>query len=208
MLDSATYLNFEHGVERTAMYVKPGDEITISIDTEKFDETINYEGSKESSFLARLYLLEEIGDFFGEVFYMVPAEEYKMILNNFRVDVIEELGSISDSVFIKNEIEELETSISRYIKEQEKLTKYTEDVKNYMWKTKNAAKNYNFYAAIDSLNSSEYSEMITNYANELNMLLTQVSDSEFIIEAKDRIKKTTDGWTQRKSAIDNLPKEG
>ena len=30
MLDSATYLNFEHGVERTAMYVKPGDEIKVS----------------------------------------------------------------------------------------------------------------------------------------------------------------------------------
>lgn len=208
ILDSAVYLNFEHGLERTAMYVKPGDEITISIDTEQFDETINYIGSEASSFLAKLYLLEELGDFFGEVFYMVPAEEYKMILDNFRNDVIREFGSISDSAFIKSEITALENSISNYIKKQDKLSKYTQDVKSYMWETRNAARNYNFFAAIDSLNSSEYTEMIADYTNEFNALLSKVSDSEFIIEAKERIKKTTDGWMQRKSDIDNLPKEG
>lgn len=208
ILDSAVYLNFEHGLERTAMYVKPGDEITISIDTEQFDETINYIGSEASSFLAKLYLLEELGDFFGEVFYMVPAEEYKMILDNFRNDVIREFGSISDSAFIKSEIRALENSISNYIKKQDKLSKYTQDVKSYMWETRNAARNYNFFAAIDSLNNSEYTEMIADYTNEFNALLSKVSDSEFIIEAKERIKKTTDGWMQRKSDIDNLPKEG
>ena len=208
ILDSAVYLNFEHGLERTAMYVKPGDEITISIDTEQFDETINYIGSEASSFLAKLYLLEELGDFFGEVFYMVPAEEYKMILDNFRNDVIREFGSISDSAFIKSEITALENSISNYIKKQDKLSKYTQDVKSYMWETRNAARNYNFFAAIDSLNNSEYTEMIADYTNEFNALLSKVSDSEFIIEAKERIKKTTDGWMQRKSDIDNLPKEG
>lgn len=208
MLDSATYLGFEHGVEITAMYVTPGDEITICIDTEQFDETINYTGSEASSFLAKRYLVEELGDFFGEVLYMVSTEEYKMILNTFRNDVIAEFGSISDSNFIKNEMAELEKSISNYMQQQDKLSKYTQDVKNYMWETRNAARNYNFYAAIDSLNSSEYAEMIVDYTNEFNALLSKVSDSEFIIEAKDRIKKTTDGWMQRKSAIDNLPKEG
>ena len=52
VLDSAKYLNFEHGVERTAMFIKPGDKINLTIDTELFDETIKYEGSEESSFLA------------------------------------------------------------------------------------------------------------------------------------------------------------
>ena len=54
-LDSATYLDFSHGVEITAMYVKPGDRINLSIDTEQFDETIAYEGSIASSFLAKKY---------------------------------------------------------------------------------------------------------------------------------------------------------
>jgi len=59
VLDSATYLNFEHGVERTAMYVRPGDKIKLSIDTELFDETIQYKGSEESNFLAWKYLYIE-----------------------------------------------------------------------------------------------------------------------------------------------------
>jgi hypothetical protein len=52
-LDSARYLSFNHGVENTAMYVKPGDIIDLSIDTKYFDETIKYEGSPASSFLAK-----------------------------------------------------------------------------------------------------------------------------------------------------------
>ena len=88
-LDSATYLNFEHGVELTAMFVKPGYKIKLSIDTEEFDETIKYEGSEESSFLAKLYLLEEENDFFGEVFYLSNLEEYKAILDTFKNDVFE-----------------------------------------------------------------------------------------------------------------------
>ena len=71
ILDSATYLNFGHGIEITAMFVKPGDKIHLTIDTELFDETIKYEGSEESSFLAKLYLLEEENDFFGNVFGII-----------------------------------------------------------------------------------------------------------------------------------------
>ena len=37
-LDSATYLNFKHGVEHTAMYVHPGDKINLTIDTKLFDD--------------------------------------------------------------------------------------------------------------------------------------------------------------------------
>ena len=45
-LDSATYLNFFNGPERTAMYVYPGDNISLSIDTKLFDETISYGGAQ------------------------------------------------------------------------------------------------------------------------------------------------------------------
>ncbi|MEE2700515.1 MAG: TlpA disulfide reductase family protein [Bacteroidota bacterium] len=207
-LDTATYLNFEHGIEHTAMYVKPGDKIEISINTEEFDETISYKGSEESSFLAKQYLLEEVGDFFGEVFYMTSANEYNVFLDNFKNEVIAEFGSISDSAFIKNEIAVLEKSIANYITKQDKLTGYSQDVRTYMLETRNVANNYNFYAAIDSLNSSEYMKMITDYTNEFHTLLSEVSNSEFIAEAKERIKKTTDNWMKRKSTIDNLPKEG
>ena len=100
-LDSATYLNFEHGVERTAMFVKPGDKIKLRIDTEEFDETIKYEGSEESSFLAKLYLLEEESDFFGEMSLLdgagrsanIVANETAMMLTLSRRDFLECLES-------------------------------------------------------------------------------------------------------------------
>jgi len=225
-LDSATYLNFGHGLERTAMFVKPGNKIKLSIDTEEFDETIKYEGSEESSFLAKVYLLEEMGDFFGEVFYMTPSGEYGEILNHFKNEVNEEFSSISDSAFIKNEIAELEKSIDNYIKRQDKLAKYSQDIKNYMWETRGIAKNYDFYSAIDSLDSKQFSEMVNNYSNKFNTLLDSLSwkilekiglakelasenkNMEFIIEAQEKIQKTTNRWIERKIAIDNMPQEG
>ena len=76
----------------------------FSINTEQFDETINYEGSKESSFLAKLYLHIENFDFEGEVFYMVSNEEYKMILETFKEDLIEELKSFGYNIGYKNPI--------------------------------------------------------------------------------------------------------
>ena len=104
ILDSATYLNFGHGVEVTAMFVRPGDKINLTIDTELFDETIKYEGSLESSFLANKYLITEGNDFFGKVFYLNTAEEYSKILDDFKTTVIAEFSDISDSLFIKNEL--------------------------------------------------------------------------------------------------------
>jgi len=61
-LESPSYMSFKHGNETTAMYVKPGDKIQISIDPNEFDETINYIGSNGSNFLAQKYLLEETTD--------------------------------------------------------------------------------------------------------------------------------------------------
>jgi thiol-disulfide isomerase/thioredoxin len=208
LLDSAEYLNFEHGVERTAMFVKPSDKINLTIDTELFDETIKYEGSEESSFLAKLYLLEEENDFFGKVFYLSNMQEYKGILEDYKTAVILKFGKITDSTFIKNEIAELDKSIANFISRQGKLSEYTKDVKNYMWETKNLGRNFNFYAAMDSLNSEQFSNMLEGYSAEFLALLSKVTDADFIVKAKERIKNTTSNWGDRKTAIDNMPKEG
>lgn len=57
--DTASNVNFFHGVESTKMYLQPGDDIKLTIDTEQFDETISYEGSSESSYYAWQYLTQE-----------------------------------------------------------------------------------------------------------------------------------------------------
>ena len=155
-LDSTTYLNFGHGIETTAMYVHPGDKIKLTIDTELFDETIEYKGSSSSSYLAKKYLLEEGNDFFGKVYYMSSGEAYKAVLDSFKIDVINEFGEITDSAFINSEITSIDEKNTYFIGRQEKLANYSVDVKTYMWETRNIARDFNFYAAIDSLNSIDF----------------------------------------------------
>ena len=111
ILDSAIYLNFGHGVETTAMFVKPDDKIHLTIDTELFDETIQYEGSMKSSFLAKKYLITEENDFFGEVFYLSTTEEYSKVLEDFKttmlVELLDGVDGLSDSLFIKMKFQKL-----------------------------------------------------------------------------------------------------
>ena len=207
-LDSTTYLNFGHGIETTAMYVHPGDKIKLTIDTELFDETIEYKGSSSSSFLAKKYLLEEGNDFFGKVYYMSSGEAYKAVLDSFKIDVINEFGEITDSTFINSEITSIDEKNTYFIGRQEKLANYSVDVKTYMWETRAIARDFNFYAAIDSLNSIDFNNMAEQYAAAFQASLNNVTDAEFIVTAKERITKTTDSWLERKTAVDNMPKEG
>jgi thiol-disulfide isomerase/thioredoxin len=207
-LDSTTYLNFGHGIETTAMYVHPGDKIKLTIDTELFDETIEYKGSSSSSYLAKKYLLEEGNDFFGKVYYMSSGEAYKAVLDSFKIDVINEFGEITDSAFINSEITSIDEKNTYFIGRQEKLANYSVDVKTYMWETRNITRDFNFYAAIDSLNSADFNAMAEQYTAAFQTLLNNVTDAEFIVTAKERITKTTDSWLERKTAVDNMPKEG
>ena len=207
-LDSATYLRFEHGPEGTAMYVYPGDKINLTIDTKVFDETIEYKGSMSSSYLAKKYLIKEDNDFFGEVYYMSNAEEYKAYLDSYKSSVINEFSDITDSIFINNEITGINKDIDYFVGRQEKLSEYSLDVKTYMWETKEIARNFDFYTALDSLNSTEFNNMAEQYSAAFQTSLSNVTDAGFIVTAQDRIKKTTDSWLERKTAVDNMPKEG
>ena len=60
-LDTSVYATFQHGNERTALYVKSGDSLELSIDTDEFDESLVYTGTGAdyNNYLAEKYLLEE-----------------------------------------------------------------------------------------------------------------------------------------------------
>lgn len=207
-LDSSTYLNLSHGAEVTAMYVKPGDKIDVTFDTKQFDESIMYEGSAASFFLAKKYLLEEEGNFFGEVFYLSSSEEYKTILDEYKTALMNEFGTLKDSIFIKSEITGIDKGITNYISRQTKLSKYGKDVRLYMMERREVTKEFNFYAAIDSLNSIEFNNMLKDYSVKFNVLLSKVSDKDYVITENERIEKTTSNWRERKTATDNMPKKG
>tara|TARA_B100000945_G_scaffold277434_1_gene242655 strand:- start:105 stop:743 length:639 start_codon:yes stop_codon:yes gene_type:complete len=77
-----------------------------------------------------------------------------------------------------------------------------------MWETKEIAREFNFYAALDSLNSTDFNTMSEQYAAAFETALNNVTDEEFLAKAKDRINKTVDNWTERKIAVDKMPKTG
>ena len=98
--------------------------------------------------------------------------------------------------------------IAYFIGRQEKLTNYTKDVKTYKWETSQIGRDFNFYAAIDSLNSTEFNELLNKYTEAFQSSLNNVTDATFIVEETERIAKTTSNWSDRKTAIDNMPKAG
>lgn len=94
-LDSAVDMSFFHGVESTAMYVKPGDQISLSIDTEEFDESITYTGSDESSFLAWEYMFSETADW--PDFMSISDDEIDSAMNEAYRPVIQRVGRFKES---------------------------------------------------------------------------------------------------------------
>lgn len=207
-LDSAMYLNFNHGPEHTAMYVKPGDVINLTIDTEQFDETITYTGSPASTFLAKKYLMEEDGDFFGDSFYLNDSAQYSKILDKFREKIINELAAIQDSLFINNEMSDIDDKLEYYKSRQLKISKYPEDARIYFMKFRDISKEFDFYYLIDSLDGDEFNQKLQEYSDSSMALLNNVEDDDFVSTNKGRIERTISMWKERKIAHDNAPKEG
>jgi thiol-disulfide isomerase/thioredoxin len=59
--EEAGYVTLQHGKERTTLYLHPGDQLKVNLDTEKFDESLKYEGegAQINNYLVQRYLLDE-----------------------------------------------------------------------------------------------------------------------------------------------------
>ena len=60
-LKSSGYFFFIHGRERTQLFLEPGDNLTINLDSKQFDESITFagEGSENNTFLKKRFLFQE-----------------------------------------------------------------------------------------------------------------------------------------------------
>ena len=119
-LDSATYLSFFHGEESTAMFLKGGESVNLTIDTEFFDETIIYEGSAESSYLAKKYLLGEEANIYSQLF-STEKEEFIVNLNTHIAKVEQELSIVNNEAFVTAEKENNVKMIEYYIEKIEAI---------------------------------------------------------------------------------------
>ena len=119
-LDTATYLSFFHGEESTGMYLKGGESVNLTIDTEFFDETISYEGSTESSYLAKKYLLDEEINIYEQ---LVTTEQkvFSLTLNKYIDKLSQELSTVNNEEFVKSEKEKNERDFNFYTKQSEAI---------------------------------------------------------------------------------------
>jgi len=207
-LDSSTYIDFDHGLEQTAMYVYPGDKIMLIIDPSQFDETIKYKGSPTSSFLAKKFLWREKTDFYGKVYYLGSPEEYKALLDEYKSTLFSEFNAIKDSFFIQREMAYIDQSLARYIRDQEKTSEFEKNERVFLMEWQKLREEYDFETAVDSLNSSEYENMLNAYSSTLYSLLSKVTNEEYTSKVKENTESSIKRWSERKTYTDNMPKQG
>lgn len=101
------YYDFNIGKERSAIYLTKGSDINLTIDTQKFDESIVYTGtgSIENNFLAQKFLkIEEIYKN-PKGFYSLEPEEFKKKSTEIKNSILQLLQSNKETSpdFIKAE---------------------------------------------------------------------------------------------------------
>lgn len=75
-LREPTNLSFRHGQETANLYLKPGDEVTLTLNPKQFDETIRLsgKGAAESNYLFKKYLLRESQGEMKDIFSLSSSE--------------------------------------------------------------------------------------------------------------------------------------
>ncbi len=109
-VDKGSY-SFSDGNESSAMYLAPGYDLKIKLNTKEFDESINYEGigSENNNYLAKIYLYNEQNNLFALLSKKGPMNPDKFLKLQLNYDdgalkIIEEMN-FSDKEFEKDQKE-------------------------------------------------------------------------------------------------------
>lgn len=207
-LDSAAYFNFQHGPESTAMFIEPGNTIGLSINPEEFDESITYTGSLASNYLAKKYLTEEQTDFKGKLFYTGSNEAYKNMLDEYQASLLTALEQVPNNTFVKKEEENLQEELAYYLGKQQKVADLGPVIGNYLMQKEVLNSQYDFYYALDTMDTEGFETMLTNFANQTSALLTAVTNEEFKATELEKAEKTVKAWSERKVLKNNVPAVG
>ena len=121
--DYEGYITFHHGDETTNMYLNMhSSDINLTINTKEFDETINYEGSDESSYLAWKYLYQEASSFSPDI-YNSSAEELSASFDSIFSPMLAELEkfNINEKIFYNAELDWMNNLKNYYLKRHEQV---------------------------------------------------------------------------------------
>ena len=205
--DSAQYVTLLHG-ERTRMFIKPGDNIEIHFDTKEFDETMTYNNSPESSFLAYKLISAEEKDFYGESLYLADEVSYELELEKYKTNLMQRLDRFENGYFKRTEEKSINASIERYLKRKKSFSDITEEERLYLWEASKLSKEYNFYDLLSTLNKAEFDENLIEYEKKMNSALEPLKKLNNYEEEQAKITKIVASWRERKDDYDNMPNDG
>ncbi len=208
--DSSLYLSLSHG-EYTSMYVKPGDNIELSLNTDEFDESVNYKGSEASNFLAKKYLINEQFNFYSKDFYLGSTEDYNLALKEYKSSILQASNSISDTTFINEQSNEIDREIKYFLdRKEEFMTSNEADVRAFLYEKNNLiTENYNWYAIEDTMGVEGFNKIISEYENSIKLLIEKlVKSDESISKQLEKLKDDVDSKRERKLSLINQPQNG
>ena len=205
--DSAQYVTLLHG-ERTRMFIKPGDNIEIHFDTEEFDETMTYNNSPESSFLAYKLISAEEKDFYGESLYLADEVSYELELEKYKTNLMQRLDRFENGYFKRTEEKSINASIERYLKRKKSISDRTEEERLYLWETSKLSKEYNFYDLLSTLNNAKFDENLIEYEKKMKSALEPLKKLNDYEKELGKITKIVASWRERKNDYDNMPNDG
>ncbi|EDP95255.1 TlpA disulfide reductase family protein [Kordia algicida OT-1] len=166
-IETSGYYNLAHGRERTSLYTKQGDELEVTLDASKFDETIKYsgKGSESNNYLASKFLNNEKLNV-QEIFTKEEADFLKTIneQKNKAEDALTKVEGLSDE-FISLEKKNINYEYLAY------LNRYP-SYHPYFAKKENFKVSEGFLAPLDKVdydnttdfgNSESYQQIVSNH---------------------------------------------
>ena len=83
-IEKATEATFIHGQERTSLYLRPGDQLSLTIDPAMFDESLKYTGTgaEINNFKASMVLLTDTVPANAYMLSTMPEDSFLMAMND------------------------------------------------------------------------------------------------------------------------------
>lgn len=187
---------FYHGDEITEMYVSPGDDLRLTLDTKEFDETVKYEGKGEeiNTYMAQKALLFP---YINPVIYKQPEEAFTHHVDSVHQAEVgyfnQYFANIKDTnpnlkTFKEYENAELTygwantktdyPGLNAYLNQRRERTKVSDGFMDFM-------KSISIMNE-SALNSGFYQDFITGYVNREVSKLLQADTSLSVIPLKEK----------------------
>ena len=175
-IENDGYYSFAAGRESSSIFLNQGDQLHVSLNTEEFDESINYTGvgAEKNNYLARKYLNSEESGLDFESFFGIDEEDFVALNSKLFTGDVDFLMSsaIPDENFVEMEKKALKyeflSNISNYEEYHVYLTKDAEfEVSNDFYAKLNGfdyanETDYKIYKSYRTLVANHYIKEIDN----------------------------------------------